>query len=145
MAAIGTEALIIEAFTQRVAALALALSPVLLVAYPNVTFPAVGQTKPATYLQMSILRAETRGIGLSKWDERAGILQVDVVYSTPNGLAPPTNIADAVAAWFPRNVALVNGGVRVDINEPASIGSPVDDEAPYKKIPVSIRYRVLTP
>lgn len=143
MAATGIEALITEALLQRLAALTLV--PPLLVAYPNVAFPAAGQVKPDTYLVASVLRAETRPIGISRWDERAGILQVDVVYSAQNGLIAPTNIADAVAAWFPRNLQLVNDSVYVDIVEPPSVASPVPDEPPYSRIPVSIRYRVFTP
>src|SRR4051794_24622464 len=129
MATSGNEALITEAFVQRLAALV--LTPTLLVAYPNVAFPATGQAKPATYLQASILRAETRPIGISRWDERAGIFQVDVVSSAQSGLVPPTEIADAVADWFPRFTRLVNDGVQVDVYETPAIGPLVVDAAPY--------------
>lgn len=143
MSAVGTEALIIEALMQRLATLV--LSPVLAVAYPDVVFPAAGQVKPATYLRVSFMRARTASVGISRWDERPGIMQVDVVYSTAAGPIGPTNYADAVAAWFPRNWSTTNGAVRVDVYETPSIDSPVPDVAPYSFIPVSIRYRVFTP
>jgi hypothetical protein len=55
------------------------------VAWPNVPFPAPPATdKPDTYLQASVLRAQTQGIGIAAWDEHAGILQVDVLYK-PSG------------------------------------------------------------
>lgn len=136
MTAVGVESQITEALMTRLAALT--LSPVLPVAYPNVAFnpPASGPYLVAN----APLRATTQGIGISAWDEHAGIFQVDVVYRAQDGVIKPTQIADAVAAHFPRNLHLENGSVRVDIDEPPSIAAPVTD-APNLKTPVSIRYR----
>jgi predicted secreted protein len=132
MTAVGVESQITEALLQRLGALT--LSPALQVAYPNVPFPAAGATKPDTYLEANQLRADVQGIGISAWDEHAGIFQVDVVYKAQDGAIKPTQIADAVVAWFPRNL-------RLDINETPSIAAPIPD-APYSRTPVSIRYRV---
>lgn len=139
MTAVGVESQITEALLQRLATLT--LSPVLQVAYPNVPFPAAGASKPDTYLEAHQLRAETQAIGISAWNEHAGIFQIDVVYKAQDGAIKPTQIADAVAAHFPRNLRLSNGSVRVDINEPPAIAAPIPD-APYTRTPVSIRYRV---
>lgn len=140
MTAVGVEAQITEALFTRLAALT--LSPVLPVAYPDVAFPAAGQTKPDNYLEAAILRAQTQGIGISAWDEHAGILQVTVVTKQfpAGGTKTPTQIADAVAAWFPRGTRLVNGAVTVTVFETPAIASPIAD-APYTRTPVSIRYR----
>jgi hypothetical protein len=142
MIAIGIESQITEALLQRLAALT--LSPALLVAYPNVTFPAAGQTKPTTYLEAhSPLRANTSAIGISAWNEHAGIFQVDVVYGTQDGAIRPTQIADAIAQHFPRNLRLTNGDIQVDIYEPPSIAAPITDGS-YNRTPVSISYRTFT-
>lgn len=136
MTAVGVESQITEALMTRLAALT--LSPVLPVAYPNVPF-----TPPASgpYLVANApLRATTAAVGISAWDEHSGVFQVDVMYRTQDGVIKPTQIADAVAAHFPRNLRLANGSVRVDINEKPSIAAPVTD-APNLKTPVSIRYR----
>jgi hypothetical protein len=84
---VGNEAQIGEALFARLAALT--LSPVLLVAYPNAVFPAAGSDKPDTYLKASLLRVATQGIGISAWDEHAGILQVDVLYKPQDGEVKP--------------------------------------------------------
>ena len=138
MTAVGVESQITEALLARLAALT--LSPALQVAWPDTVFPAAGQVKPDTYLEANQLRAETQGIGISAWDEHAGIFQVDVVNKPNGGLIKPTQIADAVAAHFPRNLRLPNGSVEVLILEPVSIAAPIPD-APYTRTPVSIRYR----
>ena len=136
MTAVGVESQITEALMEHLSELT--LSPVLPVAYPNVPF-----TPPVSgpYLHAHApLRATTAAIGISAWDEHAGIFQVDVVYRAQDGVIKPTQIADAVAAHFPRNLHLENGSVRVDINEPPSIAAPVTDGTNLKT-PVSIRYR----
>lgn len=141
MTAVGNESQITEALLTRL--IALTLSPVVPVAVPNVQFPATGSDKPDTYLEASILRAPTQGIGISAWDERVGILQVDVVYKPNDGEIKPLQIADSVAAWFPRGTRLVNGSVQVDVYEPAQIATAMSD-GDRLRIPVSIRYRTFT-
>lgn len=133
MTATGVESQIAEALLARLAALT--LSPVLQVAYPNKAFPTPPAVdKPDTYLQASLLRASTRGIGINAWDERAGILQVDVLYKAQDGEIKPLQIADSVAAWFGR-------GTLPNIYETPSVGSAMPNGDGYLKIPVSVRYR----
>lgn len=139
MSAVGDEAKIAEALLTRLAALI--LSPPLQVAWPNVTFPAVGQVKPDTYLQASLLRGSTQLVGISEWDEHAGILQVDVLFKSQGGELDPLDVADAVADWFGRGTRLTNGGIQVDVYEKPSIASAFSNGDGYMKIPVSIRYR----
>lgn len=137
MTAVGVEAQITEALLARLAALT--LSPALQVAYPDVAFtpPATGQ-----WLEAVVMRAQTTGIGISRWDNHAGILQVTVVTQAnpAGGSKTPNQIADVVAAWFPRGLRLANGAVRVDIIDPPAIASPFPDGT-YTRTPVSIRYR----
>lgn len=136
MTAVGVESQITEALLARLATLT--LSPVLPVAYPNAAF-----TPPASGPYLAAhppLRAETQGIGISAWNEHAGVFQVDVVYRTQDGVIKPTQIADAVAAHFARGTRLANGAVHVRIDEPPSIAAPVT-VAPDHRTPVSIRYR----
>jgi hypothetical protein len=140
MTATGVEAQIGEALFARLAALT--LSPVLLVAYPNAVFPPAGSDKPTTYLKASLLRVGAQGIGISAWDEHAGILQVDVLSGSQSGEVKPLQIADAVAAWFGRGTRLTNGSVQVDVYETPRIGPAIaDDGNGYEQIPVSVRYR----
>src|SRR6266481_667051 len=135
MVATGIESQITEALLQRLAALT--LSPALQVAWPGVTFPAPGTTKPAIYLEARApLRVPTSAVGISAWNEHSGIFQVDVLYSAQDGAIKPTQIADAVAAQFPRGTRLTNGAVEVQIDQPPAIASPIDD-APYTRTPVS--------
>lgn len=136
MSAVGTDALITEALLTRLAALT--FSPALQVAWPNKAF---GPDKPDTYLQASLLRAETQGIGIAAWNEHAGILQVDVLYKAQDGEIKPLNIADSVAAWFGRGTRLRNGGLTIYVDDPPSIASAMPNGDGYLKIPVSIRYR----
>ena len=137
MTAVGVEAQIQEALFTRLAALVFV--PALPVAYPDVAFtsPAGGQ-----WLEAVVLRAAPQGIGISAWDEHAGILQVTVVTKQfpTGGTKTPTQIADAVAAWFSRGTRLTNGSVQVDVYEKPAVASPIAD-APYTRTPVSIRYR----
>lgn len=141
MSAVGIEAQITEALLTRLAALT--LSPVVPVAMPNVTFPASGSDTPDTYLQARMLRAPTQGVGISAWNEHAGILQVDVVYKPQNGEIKPLQIADSVAAWFARGTRMSNGSVQVDVYEPPQIASVIQD-GDRIRIPVSVRYRTFT-
>lgn len=138
MSAVGAESQIEEALLLRLTALI--LSPALPVAYPNVTFPAVGTTKPDVYLEASFLPGAPQTIGISDWSELPGYLQVDVVYKTQNGELKPRQIAGAVADWFERGTRLTNGAVQVDIYDRPAIGKAMPD-SPYIRIPVSIRYR----
>jgi hypothetical protein len=143
MTAVGVESQITEALLQRLAALT--LSPALQVAWPNIDFPGKNpdgspKVKPETYLEARQLRAGTEALGISAWNDHAGIFQVDVVYSKQDGAIKATQIADAVAAHFPRNLRLANGSIVVRIDEPPQVAAPVPD-APYTRTPVSIRYR----
>lgn len=141
MTAVGNEAQITEALLTRL--IALTLSPVVPVAFLNVQYPATGSDKPDTYLEARILRAPTQGIGVSAWNEHVGILQVDVVYKPQDGEIKPLQIADSVAAWFPRGTRMTNGSVQVDVYEPAQIATAISD-GDRLRIPVSIRYRTFT-
>lgn len=146
MTAVGVESQISEALMLRLAALM--LTPVVPVAYPNTGFPGKNadgtpKAKPDTYLEAHQLRAETRPVGISAWDERPGIFQVDVVYLKQDGTIKPTQIADQIALWFKRGTRLTNGNVRLDIERTPEIAAPIED-APYSRTPVSIRYRVFT-
>lgn len=139
MSVTGDVSQITEALLQRLGALT--LSPAIPVAYPNVTFPAASsQAKPDIYLEARLMRAGSQPVGISEWNELPGILQVDVVYKSQDGELKPLQIADAVAAWFAKGTRLVNGSVQVDVYERPSIASAISD-APYMRIPVSVRYR----
>lgn len=140
MSAVGIEAQITEALLTRLAALT--LSSPLQVAWPNVPFPATPTTdRPDTYLQASVLRAQTQGVGIAAWDEHAGILQVDVLYKSADGEIKPLNVAGAIATWFGRGTRMVNGSVQVDVYEKPSIASSISNGDGYSKFPVSVRYR----
>lgn len=135
MTAVGVESQITEALLARLAALT--LSPALPVAYPDVAF-----TPPDSgmWIEAAILRAKTATLGISAWEEHAGIFQVTVVAPKGVGAIKTTQVADAIAAWFPRFTRLPNGSVEVGIYEPPAIAHPID-EPPYTRTPVSIRYR----
>lgn len=140
MSAVGTDALIEEALLTRLAAFT--ASPALQVAMPNVPFPAPpASDKPDTYLAATVLRAQAQGIGISAWDEHAGVLQVDVLYKSQDGDIKPLNVAGQVAAWFGRGTRLVNGSIQVDVYEKPSIGPSMPNNDGYSKFPVSIRFR----
>jgi Bacteriophage related domain of unknown function len=135
MTAVGVESQITEALLTRLSALT--LSPTLPVAYPDVAFtpPSAGM-----WLEAAILRATTGSIGISAWEEHAGIFQVTVVAPKGGGAIKSTQVADAVTAWFPRFTRLLNGAVQVDVYDSPNIAAAIDDP-PYTRTPVSIRYR----
>ena len=146
MTAVGVESQITEALFERLRGLT--LSPAVPVAWPDTEFPGkdvsgAEKAKPDLYFEVHQLRADPAPIGISAWDDRAGILQVDVVSNQFRGQIKPTQYADQIAAHFPRNLKLPNGSVRVDIIEPPAIAAPISD-APYSRTPVSIRYRCFT-
>lgn len=142
MAATGIEGKIAEALLQRLAALV--LSPALPVAYPDIVFPPVGTPQPTTWLEAAFMRAATAAVGVSKWNEHPGILQVTVVAKQGAGAIASANVADQIADWFKRGTRLVDGGVQIDVYAPPQIASSYADD-PYTRTPVSIRYRVFTP
>lgn len=139
MTAVGIESQIWESLYAHLAALT--LSPPLAIAGPNTKFPAAGETLPAIYLRVHHLRATPDDVGISKWVERQGVLQVDVCYSREDGLIAATEIADAIAAHFPRGSVI--GSIPVRIDWTPAVASPIDD-SPHIKLPVSIRYRAFT-
>jgi hypothetical protein len=136
--ATGIEANIFLALITRLQALV--FTPALLIAGPNVPFPAAGQTKPKDYLDVTYLpnRTTTRTVGPGRQQHR-GIMQVSVHWSSSTGIIIPMQKADQIIAHFPKDLLLFESGIRVKIyRKPYAIPMPPQDGSLI--VPVTIEY-----
>lgn len=108
-------------------------------AWPNVTFPEDGATKPSTYIEVKLLpnnntRVVSKGSGPHF---RQGILQF--VVRTPLRVGPTvaTTIAGEIAEHFPADLDLFEDGMRLRIQQ-----APDVDQAEVSADEVSWAARV---
>lgn len=127
---------IMAALQTRLSAFAAAKG--LSIAYEGTGFtPQAGKTHladhllPATTANPSMGRQHTRYIG---------IYQVDVDAPAPGNPVELRKLANELAAYFPRGLALARGGQRVLILNTPSIGPLIPDGGRMKR-PVSVRYQ----
>ena len=129
MAATGIAGIVTLALNTRLASLT--LSPVMVVAWPNVAFtpPAAGYMEPVAFRNL------TQPTGF-RTNTLQGIYQVSVRKPQSQGPTPADNAADSVAAHFPRGLWLELSGVTVRVRN-VSVGSAMKDD-PYWMVPVSV-------
>lgn len=137
--ATGIEAIILEGLLARLAALT--TSPVMPVAYPNVSYdpPATG------YLRASHLPNETEQVTISATGQNRhfGLLQVDVAWPKGEGSLKPLEIAAQIVAHFKRGTLITQDGIAILIVAPPSVAPPLDDD-PFWIYPVTIPYQADT-
>lgn len=142
----GTEANIFRALSDRLQTLF--FTPALPIAWPNIAFPAAGQTLPSAYLEVVFLpnRTSTRTLAASGSQQHRGILQVSLHMNgkATTGIRVPHEKADQVIAHFPLGLKLFESGVAVKIyRKPYGIPMPVKDG--WFTIPVTIEYEAYAP
>lgn len=111
------------------------------VAWPNVDF-----TPPAgAYLRVTQLPAPTIGLSLSNDGSNvySGLLQVDLMWPTGNGLADAMAAVGAILSHFRRGVRLDRDGLRIDVTQAYSSAALREDVR--LMVPITIRYRAFAP
>lgn len=114
---------------------ALVLSPVLPIAWPNLSF-----TKPATgYLRVTNVPNMNRRLFIGSTDphQRLGLLQVDVFGKKNENIAIALETAGKVAAHFPTDLKMTYGGVTVRVTAAPTVAQPMDDDT-HVLVPVTV-------
>jgi hypothetical protein len=140
--ATGTDALILAALLDHLAALA--LSPPLPVAQPGIAFLPSGESKPDNYLAATFLPNRTRQVTLGDDpQQKRGLLQVSVYWKAGAGLIKPLDVSGLVIDHF-NNKTLFASGVKITISgEPWASGPIQEDDR--VQIPVTIPYTAFEP
>lgn len=116
---------------------ALVLSPVLPIAWPNLSF-----TKPATgYLRVTHVPNMNRRlfIGSTGPHQRLGLLQIDVLGKKNENIAVAVEVAGKVAAHFPTDLRMRYGDVTVRVTAAPTVAQPMDDDT-HVLVPVTVPY-----
>ena len=115
----------------------LVLSPVLPVAWPNLSF-----TKPTTgYLRVTHVPNMNRRlfIGSSDPHQRPGLLQIDVFGKKNENITVAVEVAGKVAAHFSTDIKMTYGGVTVRVTAAPTVSQPMDDDT-HVLVPVTVLY-----
>jgi hypothetical protein len=134
--AVRTETRIADALKARLAALA--FSPALQIAWPNVAF-----TPPSgTYLRVDNLRNTTDRVLIGNDDphRQQGILQVTVMAPAGGGETAAFEIAGQIADWFMAEPRLFFDGGSLRITKRPDIASLKDSDGSRWQVPVSIAW-----
>jgi len=109
------------------------------VVWPNAApySPVLG----TAYYRVAFLAVPSERLTMGKADRHAGILQIDCVSPSKQGLFPALAMARAVALHFDRQ-RLVQAGVAIHIIKAPSVGAHGQDPDWYT-IPVSITYEII--
>lgn len=114
-------------------------------AWPNVEFPAAGEEKPVTYIEVKLFPNSLTRLFVKGTDPhlRPGILQLTIRSALYVGPDPVTKLAGEVAEYFPADLMLFQDGVGVRIQQAPDVGEAdkTDDEVSWRAI-VSVRYEV---
>lgn len=137
MTAIGTEAQIVRALLARLQALA--LTPALPVAYPDVEFkpPATGM-----WLEAAIFQAPTEAVSIPHdgWNSYTGFMQVTLVAPENTGQVQTAQVAAQIVNWFKRGTSMIDGATTVTIFKPP-YASPTLEDRNTTRTPVTVRYQ----
>ncbi|NWD57278.1 DUF4128 domain-containing protein [Pseudomonas veronii] len=117
---------------------AAARTPVLRIAYQNVTFtPNNGET----YLRAFLMPAGTDSNDLAGAHRLyTGVFQITIVTPVGNGPSGAETIADELAALYPLNDRLVRDGITALIMTPVEPGPELTEDTAFA-LPVSFQYR----
>lgn len=136
-----SEQVIAQALIDRLQALA--LSPVLPIAYPNRTFEPPEDDK---FLRCHILHGETfaysiEGTGSNR---HYGVFQIDVNWRENEGVMKPLAVADQIIAQFRRATKITSNDVCIQITQSPYVGPLMHDDG-RAKVPVSVPYTAFSP
>lgn len=119
---------------------ALALSPVLPVAWPNEAFePPLSGYLRVTWIPNINRRLFLRG---SAPHQRLSLLQVDVFAKKNRAVAAALEIAGLVASHFPADLRMSAQGVTARVQSAPQVAQPIDDDT-HLLVPVTIPIEVL--
>lgn len=140
--ATGTDAIILASLLDRL--IALQFSPALAIAFPDIQFPASGQTKPSDYLAVTFLPNVTGDYDIADGSQQhRGILQVSVFYQSGTGLIKPLDIAGEIITHFAKGTTLFKDGLKIVIDRKPYSSPPIQD-TDRMQIPVSISYHAFS-
>lgn len=112
-------------------------------AWPNFAFPAPGEEKPGTYIEVSHLPNRNTRLFARGGDPhlRQGILQFIVQTPLHDGSTSAMALAGEIAEHFPADLALYSEGIKVRIQQAPDVLQPgkSDDGVSWSAI-VSVRY-----
>jgi hypothetical protein len=125
-------------FEARLATWAKARTPVLRIAYQNVSFtPAANET----YLRAFAIPAGTDSNDLAGAHRLfTGLFQVTIVTPSNSGTGAGETLADQLAALYPLNDALTKDAITVLVMTPVEPGPEQQDDTTCE-LPVSFQYR----
>lgn len=113
-----------------------ALAPTLATAYENQDF---APTPGTPYQRVNLMRAQPENPTYDAFKRKSGLLQVTLMYPLGDGPGAADTRADLLAAWFPRGLSLVSGGITVIVDgTPYVMGGFVDEDR--WSVPVRVPY-----
>jgi hypothetical protein len=125
----------------RLGAWASARTPVLRIAYQNVSFTPVDDE---TYLRAFLLPAGTESNDLAGAHRLyTGVFQITIVTPAGNGPSGAESIADELAALYPLNDRLIRNSLTALIMTPVEPGPEQTEDTAFT-LPVSFQYRADT-
>lgn len=116
------------------------------IAYPNITFPAPGEEKPATYIEVRHFpnRNTRRFLKGSDPHIRQGILQFTIFTPLNVGPTPATALAGEIAEHFPADLALFEDDIKLRIQQaPDIIPAEKTDDGVSWSARCDVRYEAL--
>lgn len=144
MAATTIEAKIERALMNRVTSLV--LNPVLPISWPNFDFPGknpdgTAKPMPASYIRVQHFPNRNTRLTLGSNDPvwRRGFLQLTVVTPLNKGAEPAKEIAGKIAEYFPADLPLDYGGVRVRVVTAPDVAPEIETDISWD-VPVSVYY-----
>lgn len=126
-----TQMQIIDAMERR--AMEFAEESGLPIAMPNIKFdpPADG-----VWLECFVIPGETESMSLDgAMTSDVGIMQISVHYPSDAGMSAARNVADALIAFFPHNMAITVSGEKIWLDEPTTAARAINNQ-----IPVTVNY-----
>lgn len=142
MPATGVEAKIYDAIAYFISALA--VSPALPIAMPNVVFNPPASNGP--YLVATIVpnMADLNGLAFDSTIDNRGVVQISVVWKAGAGLVSPMNVAAQIVNLFKPGTSTTRNGVTVFFEQQPRIINALQ-ASDMVTIPVVITWRCLTP
>lgn len=113
-----------------------AMAPALATVWENMPYEPVNGTP---YQKVDLLRAQPENPTIDSFVRKHGIMQVSLFYEQMKGPGAAEARADAIVAWFPYRLSLIEAGVTVFIDGTPWVkaGSPDGDRW---MVPVLIPY-----
>lgn len=111
------------------------------VAFPNLPFDPSLLT---SYYQVFIVPGRKVAVGIKEMNSQNGFCQVSCFIKDEVGENRAIAMAETIIAAFPRGRKLINGSLKVEINQPAYYTNGLTSNNSWYMVPVTIPYTVLS-